>query len=175
MSANATVTLAAFRGGTIRRRSVPLSQFVRGPGRTAAEDDEILLGAECDALEGYGGSFEKAGHRRSLVISVVCLSAVVKMNRQGSAFEDIRLAIGGAGPVPKRMAEVEEVLKGQAVSAALLRDAQELSERFIQSRSRQHYRRLVTRGFLIRGLAKAMKRASASAQACRIAEEVANG
>jgi carbon-monoxide dehydrogenase medium subunit/xanthine dehydrogenase FAD-binding subunit len=175
LAANATVELAALRDGNIQRRSMTLQDFIQGPGRIAAEHDEILLGVECDALDGYGGAFEKVGHRRSLVISVVCLSAAVKMDPSGRNFKDVRLAIGGVGPMAKRMTEVEERLNGQPVGADLLREMMLGCDRFVQSRTRQEYRKLVAPGFLARGLAKAIKKAGAHAVACDIAEEVAHG
>ena len=64
LTANATVELAALRDGNIRRRRIALDEFIKGPGLTAAEHDEILLGVESDTLDGYGGAFEKVGHRR---------------------------------------------------------------------------------------------------------------
>ena len=39
----------------------------------------MLVAVECDALTGYGGAFEKVGHRRSLVISLVCLAVAIKL------------------------------------------------------------------------------------------------
>ncbi len=54
-----------------------------GPARPRLRDDEILTAIECEALPGYGGSFEKVGHRRSLVISTVCLAALVKLDAIG--------------------------------------------------------------------------------------------
>ena len=54
---------------------------------TALAEDEILTTIECAALPGYGGSFEKVGHRRSLVISTVCLAALVKLDPTGRGFE----------------------------------------------------------------------------------------
>jgi xanthine dehydrogenase FAD-binding subunit len=95
----------------IRRRRVPLSEFVVGPGKTALEDDELLVSIECDALPGWGGAFEKVGHRRSLVISVVCLAVLVKPDETGTRFAAARVAIGGIGPVPERLSEVEAFLK----------------------------------------------------------------
>lgn len=175
LAANAIVELAALRDGDIRRRRMKLSEFLKGPGLTAAEHDEILLGVECDALPGYGGAFEKVGHRRSLVISVVCLSALVRMDSSGQAFQDVRLAIGGVGPTAQRMTAIEERLNGQAVSADLLREVMAECDGFIKSRSRQEYRKQVTPGFLVRALAKAMKKAGANGSACAIAEEVAHG
>jgi carbon-monoxide dehydrogenase medium subunit/xanthine dehydrogenase FAD-binding subunit len=110
LTANATVELAALRDGAIRRRSTSLADFIKGPGLTTAEHDEILLGVECDTLDGYGGAFEKVGHRRSLVISVVCLSAMVRMDPTGRKFDDVRLAIGGVGPMARRMDAIEAKL-----------------------------------------------------------------
>ena len=175
LAANAIVELAALRDGAIRRRRMPLSEFLKGPGLTVAEHDEILLGVECDALPGYGGAFEKVGHRRSLVISVVCLSALVSMDASRRSFQDVRLAIGGVGPVAQRMTAIEQRLKGQQVSVQLLRDVMATCDGFIQSRSRQDYRKQVTPGFLVRALAKAMKTAGSNENACAIAEEVAHG
>src|SRR5690348_14512212 len=59
----AEVELASTRG----KRKMPLAEFVRGPNRTALGDGELLVAIECDALPDHGGSFEKVGHRRSLV------------------------------------------------------------------------------------------------------------
>src|SRR5262249_21894123 len=89
----AEVELAKRSGGKIMRRRMSLDQFWTGPNRTAFEDGELLVAIECDALQGYGGSFEKVGHRRSLVISLVCLAAVVKLDAHGRLIEDVRLSI----------------------------------------------------------------------------------
>jgi len=83
----AEVELAKDAGGRIARRRMKLDQFVTGPNRTALDEGELLVAIECDALPGYGGSFEKVGHRRSLVISLVCLAALVKLDRAGRSIE----------------------------------------------------------------------------------------
>jgi carbon-monoxide dehydrogenase medium subunit/xanthine dehydrogenase FAD-binding subunit len=175
LGANASVELAALRDGQIRRRTMPLSDFIKGPGLTAAKHGEILLGVECDALTDYGGAFEKVGHRRSLVISVVCLSAVVRMDASGHRMEDVRLAVGGVGPTATRMTSLEERLSGQPVNANLFRELMGACDSFIKSRTRQQYRKFVTPGFFARALAKAIKKGGAHGEACAIAEEVAHG
>jgi carbon-monoxide dehydrogenase medium subunit/xanthine dehydrogenase FAD-binding subunit len=157
----AEVELAARRDGAIVRRRLPLTAFITGPGKTALEPDEILVAIECDPLTGYGGSFEKVGHRRSLVISVVCLAALVKLDASGKRFEDVRLALGGVGPVPKRLKDVESFLMAEPVSAARLERAGEMPVDLVQSRTRQAYRREVVRGFLVRGLINAAQQAGA--------------
>lgn len=158
---NAELELAKLRGGAITRRKIKLDQFITGPSKTLLEDGELLVAVECDALPGYGGSFEKVGHRRSLVISVVCLATTVKLDADGRTFEDVRLAIAGIGPKPQRLTEVEDFLRGTTLDHARLEDAAEMPVKLVASRTRQEYRRDVVRGFVLRGLINAAKRAGA--------------
>ena len=153
----AMVELASARG----KRTMPLADFVTGPNKTALQDGELLVAIECDALPAYGGSFEKVGHRRSLVISLVCLAALVKLDRDGRTIEDVRLAIAGIGPRPLRLAEAEKFLKGAPLSAAKLEQAADMPVALVASRTRQDYRRDVVRGFMLRGVINAARRAGA--------------
>jgi carbon-monoxide dehydrogenase medium subunit/xanthine dehydrogenase FAD-binding subunit len=153
----AVVELASVRG----KRTMPLQDFVMGPGKTALQEGELLIAVDCDALRSYGGSFEKVGHRRSLVISLVCLAALVKLDPQGRSIEDARLAIAGIGPRPLRLTEVEKFLKGAPLTAAKLEAAADMPGSLVASRTRQDYRRDVVRGFMLRGLINAARRAGA--------------
>jgi xanthine dehydrogenase FAD-binding subunit len=155
----AVIELAARRAGAIVLRRVPLHEFVLGPGKTALAPGEIVTAIECDALPGYGGSFEKVGHRRSLVISLVCLAALVRLDASGRRCEDVRLAIGGIGPVPRRLADLEAFLRAAPLSAARLEEAADMPVDLVQSRTRRAYRREVVRGFIMRGLINAIARA----------------
>lgn len=151
---DASVELATSAG----RRTVALRDFMLGPGKTALEEGELVTAVTCDALPGYGGSFEKVGHRRSLVISTVCLAVLVKLDTAGRVFEDVRLAIAGVCPVPRRLSEIEQALCGARLSAAKLEEVADLPLDVVQSRTRREYRRDVVRGFLLRGLINAAKR-----------------
>ena len=153
---DAVVELAARRDGEVRRRRMPRSQFVLGPGNTALEEDELLVSIECDALPGWGGAFEKVGHRRSLVIAVVCLAVLVKPDETGTRFAAARVAIGGIGPVPERLPQVESYLAGKEMSADVIAEASLLPVEHVRSRSRVAYRREVVRGFMARGLTDAV-------------------
>ncbi|MBI3433787.1 MAG: FAD binding domain-containing protein [Proteobacteria bacterium] len=155
---DAQVELACAREGKITRRRMALGDFVRGPGKTALEADEILLAIECAALPGYGAEFEKVGHRRSLVIATVCLAAVVRLDA-AHAIADLRLAVGGVGPVPCRLHESENFLRGGAATLARLEEAAHMTVGLVQSRTRHDYRRDVLHGFVVRGLASALRRA----------------
>ena len=155
----AEVELASQRDGTMVRRTLPLDRFILGPGKTALEEGELLVAIECDALPGYGGSFEKVGHRRSLVISLACLATLVKLDASRTRFEDVRLAVGGIGPVPRRLSEVETFLRHGPVSAERLEQAADMPVDLVASRTRQAYRRDVVHGFMLRGLIDAVRSA----------------
>jgi carbon-monoxide dehydrogenase medium subunit/xanthine dehydrogenase FAD-binding subunit len=172
---DAEVELANSSDGTIQRRRMKLDQFVTGPNRTALEEGELLIAVECDALPGYGGSFEKVGHRRSLVISVVCLATLIKLDAHGHRIEDVRLAIGGIGPVPRRLVDVEAFLRGGPLSSLRLEAAADMPVSLVASRTRQAYRRDVVRGFVLRGLINAARRAGADSDAMGAELETAYG
>lgn len=157
----AVVELGRRGNGRIETRRLPIRDFVTGSGKTALAEDEILIAIECEALPGYGGSFEKVGHRRSLVISTVCLAALVKLDASGRSFEDVRLCIGGIGPVPDRLHDVERFLLSGPLTASRLEQAAEMPVGLVRSRTRQDYRRDVVRGFMLRGLFNAAQRAGA--------------
>jgi CO/xanthine dehydrogenase FAD-binding subunit len=165
----ATVELVSASG----KRMMQLADFVVGPGQTALKEGELVTAIECDALPGYGGSFEKVGHRRSLVISVVCLAVMVKLDKAGGIFEDVRLSIAGVCPVPRRLREIEDFLRGGPLDMSRVEEAADMPLEIVQSRSRQQYRRDVVRGFLVRGLINAAKRAGAGPSAFAPEQEAA--
>jgi xanthine dehydrogenase FAD-binding subunit len=171
----AEVEIAKSAGGKITRRRMKLDQFIAGPSRTQLADGELLIAVECDALPGYGASFEKVGHRRSLVISLVCLAVLVKLDAEGRRFEDVRLAIAGVGPKPMRLTQVEQFLSGGPLSAVRLEQAADMPVLLVASRTRQEYRREVVRGFMLRGLLNAVRRAGADPNALSGELEAAYG
>ena len=156
---DAMVELASRHTGRIVRRTMRLEDFILGPGKTALETDEILVALTCDALPGHGGDFEKVGHRRSLVIAVVCLAVLVKLDEKRQRIVDARLAVAGVGPTPSRLHDVERMLSSEPFSERLLRRAADLPTDLVQSRTRQQYRRDVVYGFVLRGLIHALGRA----------------
>lgn len=153
---NTHVTLARVENGSMLERTVPLSEFILGPGQTVRKPLEIMTRLELDAVPGYGAAFEKVGHRRSMVISTVCLAALVKLDEARGRIEDVRVAIGAVGPVPERLDDVEDFLIGRAPSPANLREASRMTVERVRSRSRQAYRREVLVNFVERALAGAI-------------------
>ena len=153
---NGEVELARLDGGKVQRRSVPVDTFITGPGKTVLENGEIITAITCDSAKGYGGSFEKVGQRRSLVISVVCATCCVQPSKDGTTFEDVRLALGGVGPVPMRLDDVETFLRGKPIAADVVAEAAKMTEGRVASRTRKEYREEVVRGFVERAIMDAL-------------------
>lgn len=156
LAMNAEVVLARREGGAIHERRVPLAQFITGATKTVLRPDEVMTRVRFDAVPDHGSAFEKVGHRRSLVISTVCLAALVKLDWTGRHVDDVRIAIGAVGPVPERLADVEAMLSGHAPTPSLLREAAVRVVDRVRSRSRQVYRREVLVNFVERGLVAAL-------------------
>ena len=72
-----------------------------------------------------------------------------------------RPAVAGIGPKPQRLNDVENFLRGGPLSAERLEQAADMPVGLVASRTRQDYRRDVVRGFMLRGLINAAKRAGA--------------
>ena len=145
---NGEIELARLANGEITRRRVPVVDFIEGPGRTQIAHDEIATAVILDTASGYGGSFQKVGQRRSLVISVACCAALVKADSTGRVFEDVRLALGGVGPRPIRMQDAERALRGETISHTLIDRVARTAADLVASRSRQEYRREVVVNFV---------------------------
>jgi len=62
------------------------------------------------------------------------------------------------------MDKIEAALQGQMLSAGLLENAADFAGDLVASRTRQEYRREVVRGFVLRALVNAVRRAGADDQ-----------
>ncbi len=171
LTMNTHLTLARLENGKILERTLPLSEFIVGPGQTRRQPHEIMTQLEFDALPEHGAAFEKVGHRRSMVISTVCLAALVKLDAERRRIEDVRIAIGAVGPVPLRLDDVEDFLAGQVATGASLRQAAQMTVGRVRSRSRQTYRREVLVNFVERALIDAL--AQAGLAVARLPKETA--
>lgn len=154
---NGEIELARLVDDEIVKRVIPVIDFIEGPGKTQIAGDEIATAVILDAATGYGGSFQKVGLRRSLVISVACCAALVRTDRDGRVFESVRLALGGVGPRPIRLKELEAALRDQPVSRTLIKQVAELAADTVASRSRQEYRREVVVNFVRAALEEALQ------------------
>jgi len=114
--ADAEVELASV-GGT---RRVPIGEFVTGPKRTCAREDELIAAFVVPATGG-AQQFAKIGTRNAMVIAVCSVALAIWPERRA-----VRVCLGSAGPTPLRAPDAEEFVAGvlEWDSLAPLADAQ---------------------------------------------------
>ncbi len=97
---------AEIRSRAARRRLL-VEGLIVAPGRIALAPDEMILGFELDPLpDGVGQAFVKVGRRQAM--------SVARMNVSACLAPDLsfaRLVVGGCFPTPRRLREVEEMIK----------------------------------------------------------------
>jgi CO/xanthine dehydrogenase FAD-binding subunit len=116
---DARVVLAGKPNGSVRRRTLPLAEFLVGPGRTAREPTELLEAVEIPVpAAGFFSSFFKFGVRPALDISVISigLGAV----RDGRRLTGVRVAFGAVAPTVIRVPATEAVLEGRTLDVATI-------------------------------------------------------
>jgi CO/xanthine dehydrogenase FAD-binding subunit len=100
--ADAEVELASVGG--VRR--VPVADFVAGPKRTCAREDELIAAFVVPAAAGPQ-QFAKIGTRNAMVIAVCSVALAIWPERR-----EVRVCLGSAGPTPLRAPEAEELAAG---------------------------------------------------------------
>jgi CO/xanthine dehydrogenase FAD-binding subunit len=106
---DAEVELASATG----TRRLPVAEFVTGPKRQAARDDELIAAFHLPAATG-AQQFAKIGTRNAMVIAVSAFACALHPDRRA-----VGTGIGSAAPTPRRAFEAEEFLAGELESAGL--------------------------------------------------------
>ncbi len=108
-------------------RAVPLDGFLRGRGETDRRPGELLTAVTLRALPPRSATaFIKAGRRKAMEISVVCVAARLTLDASGRC-ADARIALGAVAPRTVRARTAERALEGQSPTADLLRRVGELA------------------------------------------------
>lgn len=146
---DARVALQSARGN----RVLPLQNFIKGPGKTALADNEILSSIIIPRPDPFNiHHFEKVGQRKALAISVVSLAALLNIHK--GIVKEARLAWGSVGPTIVRSRKVEAALEGKELTLASLEHAATLARSVVSPisdvRASADYRRKVTGNLLLR-------------------------
>jgi xanthine dehydrogenase FAD-binding subunit len=122
LALDARVVLAGKPNGALRSRSVPLAEFLLGPGRTCRAPGELLVAVEVPLPPaGFAGEFYKHGTRPGLDISAISLAVAAR--RDGAILRDVRVAFGAVAPTPIRAPRTEAALEGRRPDGATLEAA----------------------------------------------------
>ena len=117
----------AIHGADGQTRTVELAQFYRLPGETPHIDTVLRAGDVItailvpDAPVNRRATYVKVRDRQSYAYALASVSAGIEL--QGGVVRDVRLAAGGVGTRPWRLNASEAVLRGQALTPALIEQA----------------------------------------------------
>jgi aerobic carbon-monoxide dehydrogenase medium subunit len=136
--------------GSAGVRSLPLDRFLVERGRTDRRPDEILTAVRFDKPPAASAtSFLKAGRRKAMEISVICVAAHLVHNGRA------RIAIGAAASRTVRVPEAEALVEKQGAGAfrAAGRIAADRTTPIDDVRSSARYRKLLVATLVERALA----------------------
>ena len=113
---DAEIVLASAEG----TRVLPVGDFITGPGRTALERGEIIVGVRLPKGPGATVShYEKVGRRKAMAIAVASLAARLWIGGDG-VVERARLAWGSVGPTIVTVPRVASALTGHPLTRDVL-------------------------------------------------------
>jgi CO/xanthine dehydrogenase FAD-binding subunit len=106
------------------KRSIPLDDFITGPGVTNLGPGEILAEIEIDRPPAYSGAgYLKLGARKALEISLVNVASFITLDAPGGVITSARIIMGAVGPIPLRAPSAEKILIGEKPSDHLFEKA----------------------------------------------------
>jgi len=105
-------------------RSLPLETFASAPGVTARRPGELLTRVGCPRLPPHSGTaFLKAGRRRAMEISLVCVAVRLTLDAGRERCLEARIALGAVAPTTVRAHAAERSLRGRPLTDQALAEA----------------------------------------------------
>jgi carbon-monoxide dehydrogenase medium subunit len=144
---------------------VPFTSFFQGPGKSSAGANGLLTEIEVPyPAAGSKGAYLKHAVRGAMDIAMVGVAVLITPDAGKSKLEDVRIGLGAVAPVPLRASKTEALLRGKALSAALLKEAAAMaaseSSPINDQRSSAEYRRWIVEALTRRGLEQTWKAAT---------------
>jgi len=149
-------------------RRLPLDGFASAPGVTARRADELVTRVRFASLPPRSATaFLKAGRRRAMEISVVCVAVRLTLDASLERCVAARVALGAVAPTTLRARSAERVLGGQSLTERVLADAGRAAAAEARPisdvRASARYRALLIETLVPRALARCVARARAGA------------
>jgi aerobic carbon-monoxide dehydrogenase medium subunit len=143
-------------------RRLPLTEFLVGPGQTARRHDELLRYVHVRKLPTRSATaFIKAGRRKAMEISVVCVAARLTLDSEGRCVT-AGIALGAVSATTMRARNAEQMLLGKAPTAESLREAGRLAAQACSPiddvRASARYRTLLVEALVPRALERCIAR-----------------
>lgn len=152
---DAQVELVSKPNGALAKRTLPLSDFLLGPGKTARAATELLSGIVlASPPDNFVSAFFKFGTRPALDISVISIGLAAR--RAGNALRDVRVAFGAVAPRPIRAPATEAAIEGKTLDDDVIAAAAAAADAEIHPisdvRASDWYRREMVRNMFTRVL-----------------------
>jgi len=164
LALDATVNLVSIRG----ERTVPLSRFFAGGGRTVRAPDELVKEVAVNNPPPLSGSaYIRFSYRRSLDLPIIGICSYLALDSDLSRVVDARIAMNAVAPTPIRLKNTESSLMGKEASDHLIDEAAKIAAEEIQPRADSYraspsYRRalayVLTKQCLMKALAAAREK-----------------
>jgi len=157
MAMDAALELLNPNGG---KRIVPLGEFYRLPGATPQIENNLLPGEIIAAVlvppsaSAKGSRYIKVRDRASYEYALV--SAAVALEVQDGTVREVRIALGGVGPKPWRLPQVEAALHGHPATDDAFRAAAELASEGAKPGTANAFKVTLMKRTVFRGLQLAM-------------------
>jgi carbon-monoxide dehydrogenase medium subunit len=119
------------------QREIPVENFFRDAYETCLESDELLTEIRIPRTSAGGVAYLKFGYLERPSVGV---AVRVELGGGGKSIAEARIAVGCAGPAPKRVEEAEALLKGKSIEEAtrLIEEAGGIAGRASQAISDLH-------------------------------------
>ena len=149
--------------GPGENRRVPLPELFLGPGQSALQSGEIIVGFYVDQTKpGQASCFKRIMRPQGVALPIINNS--VWLEREGDTIKQIRIGVGPGGAVPFRARKAEAFLAGKPYSdetfkAALEALIEEVKFRTSKMRATSEYRYHLVKSLLKDTLETAWERA----------------
>ena len=150
------------------QRDVALSDFFTDYYETVLEPEELVTSVRVPVPQAHTGSaYCKFLPRSADDYATVGVAASVRVNPSTGAAEDCRIAMGCVGVTPLRATDAEAMVRGQALSDELLREAgaaaKAITDPISDTRGSAAYKRDMAGVFVQRALDQAWRQAQGNA------------
>lgn len=129
-----TVPALAVHGAVVllrcreEQRTLPLSEFLTGPGTTALRQSEFVVGLELEGLKELEAScYRRFTVRESMDLAFVGVGVKLRVSADARTIERAAIALGAVGPTVERAPEAAAALEGRAPTAEVVRECGELA------------------------------------------------
>lgn len=145
-------------------RRLPINEFFKGPGLTAAGEDELISAVVIPVPAGYSGAgYLNLGVRKAQDCNIVNVASFLELDERAETIRTARIALGSVGPTPLRSPSAEKTLVGRKPTEALFEQAADAATSdctpILDFRGSAQYRRDMVRVLARRTLAMALTEA----------------